>query len=299
MVPFFRRGCVFLFYVAVTVYLVTFFVRDSLPPPEKAVADLQQDPRQTPTKAAPFEVKVDDKIYHITPRFDYEIWGMIASYHNRGERFDMFTKFDPFNLRDDCVVWGKNITSNFYRQASFRSGDFTCYVRGKSGGFPDYNIGLYLSNNHWLPRDPEMGKRIRAARIGDQIHVKGYLVDYRISDTTTGLIGGSRNTSTVRDDQGCEIVYITDYSVLTRGKRTYAMLHRFSGWTALFLLVILVSFIIRETPKPGAIAPVVPPEERFSSPVPASPPLETQPPLTTPLPPIEITDISPEDPPTA
>jgi len=74
---------------------------------------------------------------------------------------------------------------------------------------------------------PEVRRAIARVHVGDQIHFKGLLVNYQMDDWE----GFWRETSTVRDDSGCEVVYVEALEILRRGT---------PGWYALWYLAWVV-----------------------------------------------------------
>jgi hypothetical protein len=94
--------------------------------------------------------------------------------------------------------------------------------------FPDQETGRlfsgrHLSNNHILCADEDLSRLILKVRPGDQVHFKGYLVNY--SQPANQF---SRGTSTVRDDTGngaCETVFVTDFSILKRATPVWRALN--------------------------------------------------------------------------
>jgi hypothetical protein len=84
-----------------------------------------------------------------------------------------------------------------------------------------------LSNNHLLPGNSEIEKRIKAARIGDEIHLKGQLVNYSINH------GPKRQSSVTREDKengACEIIYVNDFQILNRHNALWINLARIGKW---------------------------------------------------------------------
>jgi hypothetical protein len=56
-----------------------------------------------------------------------------------------------------------------------------------------------------------MRRKIKQVRIGDQVRIRGWLVNYSNDE------GFSRGTSTTRDDTGngaCETIYLQDFDIL-------------------------------------------------------------------------------------
>jgi uncharacterized protein YfaT (DUF1175 family) len=145
----------------------------------------------------------------------------VVSEYTSANWLDVLHKQDPAQIRDLCAVWGKFINSGVYQQAKYGHGEFTCTFQVKNQAdwqkisqVPD--IFNYLSNNHLIPADGEVAKKINQAKVGDQVYFKGYLASYEVYSSTGQLIS-RRGTSITREDTGngaCETVYVTDFEVL-------------------------------------------------------------------------------------
>jgi len=215
--------------VAAVVFVASLFMRNRLPDNSRILEPLLQDPIQTAAGVpGPFEVTRKNITYTVTPLFGYELWGMVVSYHHSASFVDISHKQwnDFINLKDICVIWGKNVDTGVYERMTFRNRDFTCFYR-----YPDRETGRLftencLSNNHILAADPFVEEAVLSARKGDQIHFKGWLVSY-------GQKGApySRGSSTVRTDRGngaCEVVYVTEFEILRRANSAWRALHTLS-----------------------------------------------------------------------
>ena len=239
--PGLRRLAKFLLPVAVVVLIVSFFLRNRLPDKSHILEPLLQDPIQTKEGVSePFEVVRKNVTYTVTPLFEYELWGMIVSYHHAASFIDVSHRQwnDYLNTKDVCVLWGKNVETGVYERMKFKNRDFTCFYR-----YPDRETGRLfaescLSNNHLLPADTMVEEAVLKARTGDQVHFKGWLVSY-------GQKGApySRGSSTVRTDRGngaCEVVYVTEFEVLREANAAWRVLYKLSlGLAALSLAVLI------------------------------------------------------------
>lgn len=191
-----------------------FFVSD-LPPGAAILPELAQDPVQEQVSMPPFTADIGGRGYQVKPLYEYELWGLVVSMHqSEGWRDYAHRDWgDSLNVADLCVVWGEhNARSGLYQKLSFSSGQFTCYVESSDSATWEKFVGEELSNNHILVTDKAIRARVKNARIGDQIHFRGYLVNYQ-------LPGGWRNTSTVRTDSGngaCEVVWVEEFDVLKK-----------------------------------------------------------------------------------
>jgi hypothetical protein len=227
--PGLRRLAKFLLPIAAIAFAVSFFMRNRLPDKGLILEPLLQDPVQTKDDVPePFEVTRKNVTYTVTPLFSYELWGMIVSYHDSASFIDVSHKLwnDYINVKDICVIWGKNVETGVYERMTFRNRDFTCFYR-----YPDRETGeLFtencLSNNHLLPADPFVDAAVRKARKGDQVRFKGWLVSY-------GQKGApyARGSSTVRNDRGngaCEVVYVTEFEILREANATWRAVYKLS-----------------------------------------------------------------------
>ncbi len=240
----------FLLGLSVILFVLSGYYQGVLPLPPQIIEQLYQDPRQTETIHPPFQVKSAGTVYRVTPLFNYELWGLVVSSYDTTSWYECHHKLwgDILNIKDVCVVWGKNITSGAYRTAEFKSGSFTCYSRNPQrcsrGGCPLIE-GEYLSNNHLLVGNRQVQRTIRSIRRGDQIMLKGYLAEY-----SRGEGEFKRGTSARRDDDGngaCETIYLTEARILKRANVLWRLLHTFSG---ALVVVVLIGLIINYFRRP-------------------------------------------------
>jgi len=172
-------------------------------------------PVQRSTLAAPFVARVGRDRYQVMPVADYDIAGLVVSRHDSDAWWDWIhaAANDRLNVVDLCVVYGENARTGVYRDMSFSSGQFVCYYRYGAAASPVFD-GTALSNNHVLTDRASVAAVLRGVRAGDQVRLRGMLVDY-------GHEGGPmmRRTSTVRDDTGngaCESVWVEQVDILAR-----------------------------------------------------------------------------------
>ena len=200
--------------ISIIAFIISYFYKNRPPSLNKISEVLYQEPLQTEISMEPLSIQKEEFTYNITPRLSYELYGLIVSDYDSENWLDLSHEKDPLNTKDVCVIWGDNIKSNVYQQMKFTHGEWTCYAEFKSNvDFSWYSqfSSSRLSNNHLLPKDENVYKEMKKAAVGDQIHFKGYLVDYSI--TTSEGEKGSRTTSVSRDDTGCEIIYVTEIEV--------------------------------------------------------------------------------------
>ncbi len=170
---------IFLISLAITSY--TYFQKDRLPEIDFYDATQLKSPQQTSTHKQSFETRVNDQTYTVNPLFDYELHGVIVSYHDA----DSFTDIthhrrwqDYLNLRDLCVVWGDNINNGVYREMDFSNDSWTCWAYWENAEIGSRFSMTQLSNNHLLADDDEIKRRLMSAQPGDHIRLKGVLASY-------------------------------------------------------------------------------------------------------------------------
>lgn len=224
---------------AVTLVL-SFALRDRLPSPAATPAELRQAPIQTDNDLPePFEVTRKGVTYVVTPYFNYELWGMVVSLHDASSFLDISHKAwnDNINIRDFCVLWGRNLETGAYKRMRFHNRDFTCYYSYPDAETGELFAGDCFSNNHILPADSAVTDAARRARRGDSIHFKGWLVSYGIKGSPY-----KRMTSTSRNDTGngaCEVVYVNEFEVLRTANPGWRALNKLS----IGVLVVCAAFL--------------------------------------------------------
>lgn len=197
---------------------VAFWNKDVLPAAQSLRSELLAEPRQEAVQRPSFEKTVGKVSYTIQPLYKYELYGLVVSRHDSETWWDGIHKEwnDHLNVADLCVVWGNNIRNDGYAAMAFSSGQFVCYAQTSSAEAIERFDPAALSNNHLLTADPLLAKRIREARVGDQIRFSGTLAEYSHSQG----MPFKRGTSTIRTDTGngaCETIYIDDFDILQRG----------------------------------------------------------------------------------
>jgi hypothetical protein len=245
MSSFLARLLGFVFLLSLLVVITTWWRRDALPQPEFYDLGALKSPRQQPTERRPFRVDVGNQRYEIEPLFDYELNGVVVSYHDADSIADIWhhgSWQDYLNVRDLCVIWGDNVRSAVYQEMEFRNDSWTCWAY-----WPDRQTAARfhmneLSNNHLLADDPYVKKSLMSARPGDQVRFKGMLARYR-----NPANGFNRGTSVTRDDTGngaCETIYVTDFEIVAPANLGVRSLHVAARWIAgLSLAGFLVAFV--------------------------------------------------------
>ncbi|MBF0106315.1 MAG: hypothetical protein HQM16_13435 [Deltaproteobacteria bacterium] len=231
----------YLWYIAgscVVLYIFSCFFTEQLPDRNEILKPLYKQPQQQAVEMEAFVREYDGKKYMIRPRFTYELYGLVVSYQDLDKKwFNIYYKDDPYNIKDLCVIWGSNLFRNDFQKVSYKSGTWTCYFR-----WDEQNLTFTeseLSNNHILPQDQTVSEVLKYARKGDQVHFKGYLVDYSV----IGAGGGVRKSSITRNDTGdgaCEVVYVAKFEILKTHNKVWRFINHASFGIAILALVMKV-----------------------------------------------------------
>ncbi len=244
-----ERAVRYFIFASLALLLFAWWRSDALPPPEEIDASLLAEPDQRALDKPPFKAATGGVEYEIKPLFSYELNGLVVSRHDSETWWDSIHKEwnDALNVADLCVVWGNNLRHDMLGEMSFSSGQFVCYFQTSSSKAYAAFDPAALSNNHLLTTDPRTAKKIRAARVGDQIRLRGYLAEYSHNHG----FAFKRGTSTVRTDTGngaCETVYVDSFDIIRQGNALWRRLI----WVAAFALAagivawFLLPPIIRE-----------------------------------------------------
>ncbi len=216
------------------------WMKDVLPPPAKLSVDLLAEPKQVAVRRPALDTRVNGVDYRIQPRYSYDISALVVSLHHSDTWWDYAHKEwnDHINLMDLCVVWGGNVQSGAYQKIDFSNDQWTCSWGASSAeAFNAFNHAE-ASNNHMVTDDPGVAKALRAIRVGDQVRIRGYLVDYTVFKD--GKPTGMRVSSEVRTDLGngaCEVLYVDAVDV------TRSAGHRWRLLQNVALAVLLLSII--------------------------------------------------------
>ncbi|MEM9408164.1 MAG: hypothetical protein AAGA81_19165 [Acidobacteriota bacterium] len=224
------------FVIALAITALAWTQKGDLP----AVGDLRpemlQEPVQVDVEAPPFHFEYKGQKVEVQPVADYEMWGLVVSHNNIQSIADIYHDSSSVDTKDLCVVWGESLRNGSYLDVDFWSGPWTCYFR-YSAGNPFQ--GRDLGNNHMITGSAALRDQLANVRIGDQIRVRGRLVNYRMEDWRDWW----RRSSTNRDDAGngaCEVIYFDQIDTLQAGTPLWYLLFRLG----VGLLIVVPLFFV-------------------------------------------------------
>jgi len=222
------------------------FYKDDWPQPDFYGPGLLEAPLQTITDQEAFPIEANGFNYTVHPKFAYELSGVVVSTSN-ADRIDNIWHHklwkDFINVRDLCVIWGRNVESGVYQRMQFHSDSWTCWAQ-----WPNQEVGAVfsmnaLSNNHIVTSTEDIKEKLMQAEPGDLIRFSGVLAEYV---NHTG--GYTRGTSISREDTGqgaCETVYLEHFEIVKKANaRLRGLAKLFNGLTLLAFLGFIVFFLI-------------------------------------------------------
>jgi hypothetical protein len=228
-----------LLFAGLVLLLTSIIRKDRLPGAEEIDISLYSDPIQRQTSLGVFSKEVNDNTYLIQPLYSYELSGLVVSYHASDVWWDIYhhgSWQDFINIKDLCVVWGRNLQTEAYLDMTYDSDNWTCFYMASNQGGADRFRSDQLSNNHLLSDDEEIRELIMGAGIGDQVRLKGQLVNY-----VNPANNFSRGSSVTRNDTGngaCETIYVENFEVIKKNN---------PGWRAAYLagkIIIAASIVL-------------------------------------------------------
>jgi len=183
--------------IGLVVLFFSLLFKNRWPKPFEIRPECLQEPVQTQEDVPePFIDEAKGYRYEVQPLFNYELWGMVVSSHYAGSITDF--------AHD---AWKDYLTSRTSASSSPEPGDRRLPLRELPQ--PGLHLllqlpgprrrelfsGAHIANNHLITSDPVLVRAIKRARRGDQVRIKGWLVNYRHEGSPYG-----RSTSTVRTD---------------------------------------------------------------------------------------------------
>lgn len=228
------------FFASLISLTVSYWQTKQLPGVNEIIAEMEREPIQTPTGHQPFKFDYRGETYLVEPMAEYELWGVVVTHNDITGMTDIVHTEDSVDIKDICVVWGENIKSNDFREVSYSSGDFTCYFSYQR------QMRFYhdqLSNNHLLSDDAQIREMIRSVRVGDQVYMKGMLVNY----SPLSRPQWQRKTSLTRKDTGrraCEVVFVKEFEIMKASNSTSHLVFTLSAWLLLLSVIMKLAAIV-------------------------------------------------------
>ncbi len=234
----------FLFWSLVIFVIISFFGRNNFRTVKNPDPALFEEPKKSALLDSELiEFSEDGFDFILTPLYEYEMSVLVVN------RFDYtwfsLTRADSAIPMDLCVTWGDNVENGAFRHSSvsFRQDFRFCigsWERGANFSWAE------VSNNHLIIKDPDIRKKAMSIIEGDQIRLKGKLVNLK-AENKNGKTGKYEaqtrnwNSSIKLGDSGagaCEVILVEDLEIIKKGnpiffygfKISSLMLAIFVGW---------------------------------------------------------------------
>jgi hypothetical protein len=197
--------------------------------PERIRPELLTAPLQEPVEQEPFTFTYRGQEVRVRAVASYELAGLVLTHNDITGFGDLYHDATSVDTKDLCVMWGESLRHADYLRARYSSGSFTCYVRWDE---PLDHLHLDgIGNHHLITNSDRLRDAIARVRVGDQVRLRGLLVDYQLADWGTFW----RRTSTERTDRDCEVVFVEELEILARGTPGWYLL-----WNVARVLLVLV-----------------------------------------------------------
>jgi hypothetical protein len=234
-----------LFYSFLAVFIVTFFTRNSYRGVSEIKPEVLVEPIQTKTsETETISFEKDDYQYELAPLYDYEINGLVV--HRMDYTWFSIYKMDSVFPLDLCMMWGENVKNRTYQESFLKFSQDTRFCRYSWRGHLTFDANE-VSNNHILVKDKALEKRLRSINAGDQLRIKGKLVN--VFGENIGKPGKydpetfKMGTSIRRNDAdagACEIIYLEDFEILKKGNPVSCLLFKISSWGLVILIFVAI-----------------------------------------------------------
>lgn len=177
--------------------------------------------------------------WQFTPLYNYSVTGLVF-----GVSHKLASDFDAVVAADVGLLWGENSAKELYKDVKLRV--MLDHYEAWWKYYDRFNL-QEAANTHMASCDPDAFRAIKTIRPGDQVRVKGWLVNAKLSkkpgekDPRNIL---TWNTSVSRDDKGdgaCELLYVRspdDVEILRKGPRLWYWL-RWLGVAGMLWAVVL------------------------------------------------------------
>ncbi len=232
----------YLFLPLFLLFIFSFFIRNNLRNVNKVVPELLNQPMQHALdNRGPIEFSKNNYEYHLQPLYGYEINGLIVGKMDY-KLFSIY-KYDSIFPVDLCLIWGSNVANKVYKDKRIRFSQDCRWCWVEWNGKVDFSLNE-MSNNHLLINDKALERKINNLLRGDQIRIKGKLVNVEAKAAGKDSPGGIRwHTSTSRADTGsgsCEVIYVEEIEILKKANLFFDTFFKISSLGLVSLIILNV-----------------------------------------------------------
>ena len=228
------------------IYLYLLFSNPKLPQLKDIHPLVLNEPKQLEIEEEAYTFDYYDNKYVIEPLADYELTGVVVSHNNIHAFGDIYHDESSVDIKDICVIWGENTKLLPFQSFTFYSEPWSCHVETKSmNEWSRFHMDK-LSNTHLLSASPLVRNALEKVSIGDQVQLKGSLINY----CHALFPSNKRKSSTIRTDTGngaCEVMMVTDFQLLKKNPNNREALRLSSRFLLILTFLTYCSLFIWDT----------------------------------------------------
>jgi len=209
--------------------------KNQLPNSAAVLKDLNANPYQESISQRNYVFDYLGTEYVIHPVAEYEIAGMVVTHNDIGALSDIYHTSSSVDIRDLCLIWGSNLDSDEFHKVTFWSEPWSCQFQ-YGPEVHDFNHSE-LSNTHLLANSDGVRKAIGKINIGDQVLLRGKLINYAPACCSEQL----RISSLIRTDTGngaCEVMMVESAEILKAANTGWHQIFHLSKLTLYAALMI-------------------------------------------------------------
>jgi len=231
-----------LFLTAVLITILSAVKKGTFVDHTQILPELLHPPREYRTFTREFFFSYKGSEYKVEPLKNYELYGLVVSQNDLSSLLDVVQGEGFVDSRDVAVIWGENLRSNDFRKVKYNNTSTRVHWQHRRGVTFDPEC---ISNNHLITDNKRIRDLISKVHIGDQIYIKGWLVNYQ----NVNVSGYWRKSSLSRSDLGdgaCEVVFVKELKILTQATPGWYKLYDY-GWRGIIIipLIMLVISVLR------------------------------------------------------
>lgn len=233
-----RRIC---FLALILTLIITYFTRKNYRKVDEIDSEVLEEPIQTELREEEkekIEFVKNDVQYQLEPLYHYEINALIV-HEMTYDNWYSLSKHDSISPKDLCMIWGSNAENKAYQNKDLKFSQDMRFCFWNYYGDIKFNNNE-ISNSHLLTNDKELNQKAKSLLTGDQVKIKGKLVNVTETDSEDPLYSSKIQSSTDREDSGagaCEVILTEDIEIIQKGNPISSALYVLS-------LYGLVGFII-------------------------------------------------------
>lgn len=232
-----------IFFWSLVLFLIfSFFARNNFKSVKSPSPELFSEPiRSELEDSSPIEFSREGFEFTLTPLYEYEMSALVV---NRLDyRWFSLTRASEAFPMDLCVTWGQNVKNGSYRHRSvnFRQDFRFCF--GNWSNEAKFRWAE-VSNNHLIIKDENILRKAMTISEGDQIRLKGKLVNVK-AENKDGNLGkyeaqiSNWNSSVELGDSGagaCEVVLVEELEIIKKANPFFFYGFQFGSY-------LLIAFI--------------------------------------------------------